>query len=109
MEPYNPQKCKIEYHPDDTPECYLPEDVTEPILLRLEQLASSARDRDTLDFIRRHEESQRLVAAGAMSRDAQQHLIDGMAHKYLKKHGDWVHTANPLYRRFYALVMASSN
>jgi hypothetical protein len=106
MEPYHPKKCKIEYHPDDTPEFYLPEDVAESILQRLEQAASSAKDRDTLDFIQRHEESQRLVALGAMSRDAQQRLIDGMAEKYLKKHGDWVHTVNPLYRRFYSLVMA---
>ena len=107
MEPYDPKKCRIEYHPDDTPEYYLPEDVAEAILQRLEQAASSTKDRDTLDFIRRHEESQCLVAAGAMSRDVQQRLIDGMAQKYLKKHGDWVHIVNPLYRQFYSLVMAT--
>jgi hypothetical protein len=108
MEPYHTKKRRIEYHPDDTPEYYLPEDVVAAILLRLEQETSSTKDRDTLDFIRRHEESQRLVAAGAISRDAQQRMVDGMAKKYLKKHGDWVHTANPLYLRFYSLIMVAA-
>jgi hypothetical protein len=104
MKLYHPKQCKMEYHPDDTPENYLPLHIQETILKSLRQQARTEREKDTLEFIRKHENSQRMVATGEMDRQTQKILIDGLAANFCKKHGDWVHVVNPIYKRFYELV-----
>lgn len=107
MKPNDPYWANISYHPDSKPEQFLPADLTERILSSLKASAYSQRDRDTLDFIRRHEESQRFVAEGIMTRTEQRNLLNGMVLAHLGRHGNLIHAANPLYRRFYEEVQSS--
>jgi hypothetical protein len=106
MKQYDPEKTRVEYHPDDTPEYYIPEALCDEILDGLEADARTARDKDTLEFIRKHEASQRSVAERQTERVEQTTLIDRMAKEFLRRHGDWVHVENRLYRKFYEEVQS---
>ncbi|MGV8080941.1 MAG: hypothetical protein AB2L22_12905 [Syntrophales bacterium] len=107
MKAYDSRRTYIGYHPDKKPELFLPADLTECILSSLKAYACSQRDRDTLDFIHRHEESQRHVAEGIMTRTEQRNLLNGMVLAHLGRHGNLIHAANPLYHRFYKTVQSS--
>ena len=107
MKPFHPKECKLEYHPDDTPEYYLPENIEERIIREIQSEVETKKDRDTLDFIRAHEDSQRKVAYGKMKKEAQTEYIDDLSETFRRKYGEWVHVLNPLYIKFYEAVQNS--
>ena len=67
MKEYNFETSKIEYHPDDTPDYYLNMALLNDLLKIIKKNAATEKDFDTVDFIRKHEESQILLAKGKLS------------------------------------------
>lgn len=105
MMPFNPIDCDVEYHPDDTPDFFLPQEIEDRILRILAQEAKTEKDKNTLNFIHLHEESQRKVSTSEMDRKTQKKIIEKLANDFCEKNGDWVHVVNPLYDKFYKTVL----
>lgn len=105
MKEFNRLTPDVDYHPDDTPGYFLNKKLLSDLLNIVESKAKTKKDYDTIEFIRKHEQSQIDLAEGTITSKSQKEFIDKIANEFLEKHKDWVHHANRIYDEFYRQVL----